>query len=226
MFKNIGKGVNDLLDDDYYYTQKLKIKTTNSSKLSWLTEGEMSLKNVSASMTTVRKGELLSLDKLRMKSDGKILLEASLQAHKALKLSMSVEDGRHESGKPLSSFGKLGCEFKMSPLMATAEVDIVNGPMVRSSMVLKINRQLTVGAEAGCNPHLDEKCQNPEILDVNVGLSYKGPQWNLSVKALDKFATMQILYLHLVSPQLVVGSKLDYRLKGNTQKFIIGSRFK
>jgi hypothetical protein len=55
MFKNIGKGVNNLLDDDYYYTQKLNIKTTNSSKLTWLTEGELSLKSASASMTTVRK---------------------------------------------------------------------------------------------------------------------------------------------------------------------------
>lgn len=215
-----------MFEEDYFYTQKLSVKTTNQSELVWLTEGELSSKGgASAAVTASRKGSSLSLDKLRIKSDGRILVEASVASSATTKLTMSAEDGRQEPGKPLQSFGKLGFEMKSSKTNVVADIDVVNGPIFRSSMLHKYNSNVQLGGELVINTRFEEKDQNPEF-SSDFGISYNGPGWNISSKTLDNLGTLRLSYLHQISPKLELGSQLDYRIKGNSQKISIGSKFK
>lgn len=226
MFCDVGKGAKDLLEEDYFFTQRLKVGTTNQSKLSWITEGELSSKGSSALISASRKGANISLDNFRIKSDGRLLVEGSIKQSETLKLTMSAEDGRQEPGKMLQSSGKLGCEFTSPALSGKAEVDIVNGPTFRSSFLYNHNSSLSVGSEIAVNTRAEEKDQFPEIALINVGLSCKGPDWNLSAKTMDTFGALRISYLHDVSPVLSVCSRLDYRLKGNSQKVAFGTSYR
>jgi Eukaryotic porin len=215
----------DLLEEDYFYSQRLKIQTKNASDLLWVTEGELSSKGATASISASRKGSTLSLDKFRVKSDGRVLIEASLITSKASKFTMKAEDGRQEPGKPLQSFGKLGCEFKMPSTYATADIDVVNGPIFKSSIVYNFSPSISFGGGTVVNTHLEEKNQSPELTDFSMAASYKGPDWNLTGKTLDSFGLLRLSYLHSVSPKLTVGSQLDYRIKGNSQKLSVGAKY-
>lgn len=229
MFKDIGSGARELLEDDYFYSQRLRIKTTNASEMSWLTEGELSTKGASAAITATRKGSTLSLDKLRVKSDGRILVEASLLTSNTTKLTMSAEDGRQEPGKPLQSFGKLGCEFKIPGTLyggtISSDIDVVNGPIFRSSGLYNYSKAMKLGGEIVVNTRLEEKDSSPELADVNVGISYDGPGWNLTGKTMDSLGTFRLSYTHDVSNKLTMASQLDYRIKGSSQKLSVGSRY-
>lgn len=225
MFNDIGKGVKDLFEDDYFHTQRLKIKTTNESQLCWLTEGELSSKGANASISASRKGSNLSLDRLTVKSDGRVFFEASFQTSEITKFTVSGEDGRQEAGKPLQGFGKLGCELRTSSVSGAADIDVVNGPVFRSNFVYNY-QQLSAGAEVAINSRLEEKDIGPEISDINIGLNYAGPGWNLSAKTLDSFGALRISYLHTLSSALAIGSRLDYRLKGNSQKISVGTNYR
>jgi Eukaryotic porin len=226
MFCDIGKGVKDLLDDDYFYVQRLKISTTNESKLSWLTEGELSSKGSFASISASLKSPNLSLDNFRIKSDGRIHVEASLQTNESTKFTICAEDGRQEPGKLLHSNGKIGCEFRSPAISGKADLDIVNGPTFRSSLLYNFTDKFNFGSEIAVNTRLEEKDLSPEISDVNIGMSYKGTDWNLSAKTHDTLGTLRVSYLHSVSPKLHVCSRLDYRLKSNSQKIFVGSSYR
>jgi hypothetical protein len=213
------------LEDDYFFNPRLKIKTTNASQLTWVTEGELNSKGASASISAIKKGPTLSLDKLRVKSDGRVLAEASLKTNQYTKFTVSAEDGRQEPGKPLQSFGKLGYELATSRLFVTGDVDVVNGPIVRTSMNYNYSSSVSAGGEVLVNTHFEEKGQSPQIADVNAGIAYKGPDWSLTARTFELFGNLRVYYLHNVSPKLTVGSQLDYRLKSNSQKFSIGGRY-
>ena len=203
----------------------MKIKTKNESDLLWVTEGELSSKGAMASVSASKQGTTLSLDKFRVKSDGRVLIEASLLTSKASKFTMKAEDGRQEPGKPLQSFGKLGCELKTSSAYATADIDVVNGPIFRSSVVYNYNSSLSLGGGAVVNTHLEERDQSAELTDISMAVSYKGPDWNLTTKTLNSFGLLRLSYYHNVSPKLTVGSQLDYRIKGNSQKLSLGANY-
>ena len=225
MFSDIGKAGKDLLEDDYFYTQRLKIKTTNESKLSWLTDGELSSKGVNASISASRLGSNMSLDKFRVNNDGRVLFEASLHTNDVARFRVSGEDGRQEPGKPLLGFGKLGFELRTPSVSGTADIDVVNGPIVRSSLVYSY-KSLSIGAEAAVNTRLEEKDTAPELTEMNVGVAYRGPDWNLSARSLDSFGALRMTYMHSISPGHAVSSKLNYRLKGNGQKLSVGTSYR
>ena len=186
-FKDIGSVSKDLLEENYFFSQRLRIKTTNESELSFTTEGELlSTKGANASITATRKGTTLSLDKLRVRSDGRVLVEASLFPNPSgnTRFTVCAEDGRQEPGKPLHSVGKLGCEFKIPGAIhggtISSDIDVVNGPIMRSSVLYNYSKTTKVGGEIVVNTRLEEKDPTPELSDINLGVSYDGPGWNLT----------------------------------------------
>jgi hypothetical protein len=114
-------------------------------------------------ITAKRLGNILSLDKLRVKSDGRLLAEVSLKTSSLSKFTMSAEDGRQEPGKPIQSFGKLGIEFTLPNISIDADVDVVNGPLLRTSALYKYGRY-KFGGEALVNSHIEDSDQPPEII--------------------------------------------------------------
>jgi hypothetical protein len=67
-YRDLAKEVKDLLEDNYFYDQKLVVKTTNATGLKWCAEGRMSPKGTAGNMTASLSNPTgLSLENLRMK---------------------------------------------------------------------------------------------------------------------------------------------------------------
>ena len=223
MFKDIGKEVERLLDDDYSYGPKLEITTRNKSNVVIIGDGEVINGKVNSSIVASYIGNNFTLDKLRVKSDGRILMEAALRTSNLSKFTVSAEDGRQEPGKPLQSFGKLGCEIVLPKVSLTADVDVINGPLIRTSSLYKYNDNISFGGEAIINSHLEEGLY-PELSNFNVGFTYRGPDWTIATKTNDLLSSIRVSYLHKMSPKLVAASRLDYSLKSNYQKLTFGGK--
>jgi hypothetical protein len=150
------------------------------------------------------------LDKLQIKTDGRVLAEGSLKVDDSIRFTVSAEDGRQEPGKPLHSHGKVGVEFMNELVSATAEVDIVNGPTLKASTLFGW-RGGFVGAELNYNTHMEDREQKPEITDYNVGMGYKTREWEATVGSTEKFGVFGISYMQRVTPELDVGAMFKYK---------------
>lgn len=158
-------------------------------------------------------------------TDGRILLEASYHVHDKVKLLVSAEDGRQEPGKPLHSFGKIGIEYEVPAVAVTADVDVVNGPTIRTS-VLGRRKALNAGIDLQYNSHLEDKDLAPELVDFNFGLSYKGKDWSAFAKTTELMSSVRGGYLHKVNEKVTAAALFDYRLKTNYQKISIGTSWR
>jgi hypothetical protein len=194
--------------------------------LKWCAEGRMSNKGTAGNMTASLPNPTgLSLENLRMKTDGRILAEASVQVNEAVKLLVSAEDGRQEPGKPLHSFGKIGVEYSHPMLGVTTDVDVVNGPTLRASALLR-RYAMRLGCEVQYNSHLEDKELSPEVVDFNFGISYKGKDWSAFAKTTELLSSIRGGYLHKVSDKVSAAASFDYRLKTNYQKLTVGSSWR
>lgn len=216
----------DLLEEDFFFSQKFQFKAKNQSDFVVTGEADFGSRGPMANLSLFRKGSILSLDKLRIKSDGRILAEASLKTSDISTFTVSAEDGRQEPGKPLQSFGKLGVEIRSPTIMAQADVDVVNGPLLKGSFVYSLFKNLSFGAETLVNTHLEERNSYPELTDLNFGVAYSGPNWNLAARTTDTIGTMRFGYLQSISQRLTVGALLIYRLKANAQKLVFGAEYR
>lgn len=218
----------ELFEDDYFYVKKVQVKSKNESEIEVVTEGELSAKGPQAALTLSRKAAPLSLEKFRVKSDGRVLAEASLTTSSYSKFTMCAEDGRQEPGKPLQSFGKLGCEILLpSPKLGViGDVDVVNGPLCRLGVLWSVSKNFSLGVETLLNTHLEDKEQSPELVDMNIGMEYRGPDWLFSGRSYDSLSTLKLSYLHTLSSNIKIGTQIDYRLKGNSQKMLLAGEYK
>ena len=140
------------------------------------------------------------------------------------KLTITAEDGRQEPGKSLQSLAKIGCELITKSFHCDAGIDVVNGPLLQSSVLYQYgNWQL--GSELFINSHLEDKDQSPAVSDVNVGLAYQGPGWSLVARTTDVLDNLRVSYLHHVTKSLSFATLIDYRLKLNSQKISMGTKY-
>ena len=227
-YKDIGKSSKELFEDDYFLIKKFQVKTTNNSKIEVTTEGELLPKGANASLSIARKVFPLSLDKLKIKSNGRIQLDGSLKTNEYSKFFISVEDGRQEPGKPYQSFGKFGYELNhpSSKFGLISDIDLSNGPLLKTSIAYKLNPEILIGTECLLSSRFDDKSRGTryELTDANIGVSYKGPEWIVSAKTSDLMRAVRLAYLHVVTPLVTIGTIIDYKFKLNSQKMALASQ--
>lgn len=215
----------DLFEDDYFSGQRLKFQAKNESDITVSGEAELGQQKVPLTVLTIKRpGILLSLDKLRMKSDGRLLAEVSLKTSDYFKLTMSAEDGRQEPGRPIQSFGKVGVELTFPKLNLDADLDVVNGPLLRTSALYN-HGNYKVGGETLINTNIEFADQSPEMTDFNVGFAYIGKRWTLVGRTTNLLSNMRLSYLHDISPKLLLAAQVDYHLKSNSQKIAVGTNY-
>lgn len=247
-FSTIGIERNEFFDFGYFQTKRVLLNIKNKSGVVFNHQSELLPKgHMFGSITVSYKPENASvaLDRFGVKSDGRIILDAAMKLNQNLKLTVSAEDSRQEPGKPLHSFGKLGFEYKNNktsvlPFVFANDVDVVNGPILRSSFVASIQNVLKFGVQGVINMHMDDKLltnnlsnidsafnsSTPEIVDLSLTSAYKGDGWLASLKTRDYMKFMRVCYIQNISPTLDVGAQIDYGLKVNTQKFHVGAKLK
>lgn len=152
-------------------------------------------------------------------------MEASYRVHDSVKLLVSAEDGRQEPGKPLHSFGKVGVEYSVPNIAVSTDVDIVNGPTIRSTVLARRNA-FKGGFDLQYNSHLEDRELSPELVDFNVGLSYTGSDWSAFAKTVELMSSIRGGYLHKVNENVSAAAMFDYRLKTNYQKISLGTSWR
>ena len=160
-----------------------------------------------------------------------------MQLAPSWKLTVSAEDSRQEPGKPLHSFGKLGIIYKDPMITFSSNVDVVNGPKLQAALIGRYGL-LTIGTQATCNAHFDDKtvgnlsgtaglaAGSPEIVDLSLNGSLCGTGWLACFKTIDYMKLARLAYIQRINPSLSVGAQVDYGIKVNTQKFLIGTKLK
>lgn len=73
----------------------------------------------------------------------------------------------------LHSFGRLGIEYRNPMVAFASDVDIVNGPVLRSSLVGSYN-SLRVGVTGVVNAHLDDKFVRNNLMSKSASLGGGG----------------------------------------------------
>ena len=226
LFKEIGSIIKELLEENFFVSQVVKLKTKTESGVEWRSEGEITEKGIQGNLGVRYQSPIgLSLENLSIRADGRYIADGILKVSDNLKFTMSTEDGRQEPGKPLYSSGKLGFEYINSNIGLSADVDIVNGPIIRCSALYRY-LQYHVGSETVLNSHFEDKGVSPDIIGLNIGALYRGNDWESFIRATDILSCLQCGYVHHVSPNIDVCGQLDYRLKSNAQKIVVGSRLK
>lgn len=227
LFKDLGKPIKDFINDDFLVSQSLRVKTKSQSGIEWTTESEiLPERSVFAKINASYQGNNgISLDKLRVTSDGRVQAEATMQYSEYLKLKVSAEDGRQEPGRPLHSLGKLGFEYNISKMSVAGDLDVVNGPTLYGSAILDYYRA-KFGIETSWNSHLEDRGVNPELLGVNLGLVYRGNDWKGCIKTADLVGKLNVSYVHHVSNVLDISGLVCYGLRTNYQKLIFTAKYK
>lgn len=154
-----------------------------------------------------------------------MLAEASYKLSAPLKFTLSVEDGRQEPGKPLHSFGRIGAQYASSTLAVDADVDVVNGPTFRTSALLRKYSAL-LGFDLQYNTHFEDKSTTPEVLDCNFGVGFEGQGWRFIAKTMEMLSSLRVGYFHKVNSDFTAAFMVDYRLKTNYQKIMLGSKWR
>jgi len=231
-FALIGKERAEFFDDGYFISKKLFLRTKNSAGVEITADSEIMQKGIFGTIAASYKTPSVSLDRFAVKSDGRISLEAAMALNPFFKVTVAAEDSRQEPGKPLHSYGKVGFEYRNPMIQVASDVDIVNGPVLKSSVIGNY-KSLRVGTQAICNTHLEGRLNNnssaasnaspfPELVDLSFAAAYRGTGWNAAIRTRDFLRSLRVSYIQTISPQLEVGAQVDYGLKHNTQKFNIG----
>lgn len=153
------------------------------------------------------------------------MAEASYRLTAPMKFTVSVEDGRQEPGKPLHSFGRIGAQYTTPSLAVDADVDVVNGPTIRTSALLR-KYSVLLGFDLQYNTHFEDKSMTPEVLDVNIGLGYEGRGWHFAAKTMEMLSSLRVGYFHKVNQDVTAGFMVDYRLRTNYQKIVLGAKWR
>lgn len=229
---SLTKAAADLFEEGYLGGQSLRVKTVNDVGLEVLVEGELTPRgaqgSISASTKTPRA--LFNLDKLRLKTDGRLAGDASYilsnDPEVDSRLYVAFEDGRQEPGKPLKSFGKAGSKLKSRSFDLDASIDVVNGPTLRAAALYQnAKSNLSFGVEAQVNTHWEEKQSmsvGSELEDLNMAVAYTTPQWSLSGRTTERARSITLAYLHHIAPNFLVGSQLHYGLDSPVQTLKLG----
>ena len=174
----------------------------------------------------VREPMGLTLQNLRLGSDGRVSLDASLNLNEALTFKFLAEDGRYEPGKVNNSYGQVGVELRDGPVQGSFLTDLVNGPLILAQGVCGLGGGLSAGASMLLNTKLDAgyDTSGASVLDAGVAAKYTAADWSSTVRSTGLFSGIHAAYEHRVNPFTQVGTSVEYSLVTSAQTIAVGTR--
>ena len=224
LFKDIDKSILKILDEDYNTNHNVRVNTTNSSGGTFTALGEIGAGGMESSIDVKTETPLegIVLEKLNFKSDGKISVEAGYKVNNSFRFNFVAEDGRHEPGLPLNSFGKVGVEYLSNNMHSTFDVDVINGPLVFISSLFQLNNNISVGGSMQFNTRLETGGGPPNIVDLAIGASVKQKDWQAGVRTTKNLNYLRGSYLHNLSRATKIATSIDMNLRENHQNITVG----
>lgn len=220
-FGDFSKAANDLINNDYCFDRKFKVKTRTENGYEISSEG--SLKGSSNAVAGKLTAKIpfqngITINKLGVTHDGRFIADASFRnVIKGLSLSTLVEDG----GKK-APIGELGATFKNELFTAKLKVDAMNGPTIKDSVTMRHDK-FVVGAEVKYDTGLDKKGSSGGLKDYSAGVSLIENDLIVSAKALKKLSEYELSFHHQMNSDLQVGAVFK---KAKAQTLTFGGLYK
>lgn len=229
MFKygDLLKAGSDLLGDRYCFDRKAVLKTKTANGVTFKSEATLG-DSVSAKLDTKFKRDNLSLDKLAIGSDGKLVGELSLSGlADGLDVTFKAQDGPTTSD--IKTFGKLGAEYSNDQVFVVADVDLIKGPTVTASAAFKYDSFVVGGCGTFNTGAMDKSGSG--LGDYGVGLGYVGDGFRVAARTAGKepLSNVEVGVYHEVDADTSVAVGLTYPLpkaKGGAVKFEAGGEVK
>jgi len=178
VFKDIDKCVKDLFNDDFDYTNALKVKTSAPYGVSLTTTTDIScgaVKALGGKISTKWAHESgFAVDKFDLKSNGGVAIETSLTGvAPGLKFEFKGDDNNKAD---------LSATYKHELVTATAEVDVAEFSSLKTSFVGG-NSKFTAGAGVGLC--LGDKF---DVASLDVAATYKLDKMFTGLSVTEKFS--------------------------------------
>jgi hypothetical protein len=130
---------------------------------------------------------------------------------------VKAEESRQgHMGRP-TSYGQLALEYDNRGVLASCNVDVVNGPTVGLAAVVNLMGGLRLGAAAALNTQLDENDRPPEVVEHALGMQFRGQGWEASLATLNKFHSVEASFMQCLGDRGKVGAILTQRLLGRSR---------
>lgn len=193
-------------------------------------KSEATLKDgsVSGKLDGKFKRDNLSVDKLSIGSDGKIVGELTLGGlTDGLDVTFKAQDGPTTS--TVKTFGKLGLEYSNDQAFVVADVDLIKGPTVEASALFKYDA-FVVGGTGVFNTGAMDK-SGSGLGNYGVGVGYIGDGFRVAARTAGKvpLSDIELGVFHEVNSDTSVAVGLTYpRAKDSAEgvKFEAGGEVK
>lgn len=223
LFKDLAKTAQDVLNDDYDYSRKLKVKSKASNGVTFTTEGQLNAnKSIIAKVAGgfTHSGSSVVFKKLQVTTQGRLVTEAELPnvLTKGLNLTFKLEDGSVAKNSSAKQVGVLGAEYKQDKFSFNTEADFVSNSVKAAGAFVQDN--FVVGGQVAFN------VEKSALTEHNVGVSYVGGDFATTLVTKKNFGALQASFHHKVSKDTTYAAVLDYDLKSAANTLNVGGRFK
>lgn len=219
-FGDFSKNASDLLNNDYSFDRKFKLKTKTQNGFELTSEGSMKSSSNAVGGKLTSKFTLpngITINKLGVTHLGRFFADASYSnVIEGLSLSTLVEDG----GKA-PPVGEVGLTYKHNLFTWTTKVDALNGPTVKESLSAHYENFL-VGGEFKYNTGFDNNSQG-SLKDYNLGVAYKDNDFTVSAVTKNKLSEFQVGVHHNLDKNVQVGAVYDH---GKAKCLTFGGKYK
>mmetsp|Transcript_16042 Transcript_16042/g.18151 ORF Transcript_16042/g.18151 Transcript_16042/m.18151 type:complete len:279 (+) Transcript_16042:201-1037(+) len=224
-FKDISKSANDLMNNDYCFDRKFKLKSKTTNGVELTSELSMKPKGVSAKLTSkFSPFEGISVDKLSVTTAGRFITEASLKnAMDGVSLKVKAEDGAS-----MAPAGELCLDYKADNAIVNLSVDVVEGPTLKGASAFSYEG-FVFGGELKYNTAFDNKDAKASLEDYNAAVAYKGADYTASLSTKKKASQYNVAVHHKVSKGVEVATTYAHSSKlltiGGIYKFDDATKF-
>lgn len=208
-FKDISKAANDLLNNDYCFDRKFKLKTKTVSGVDLTTEGQLKPKSVGGKLTAKFKPfQGITVDKLSVTTEGRFITEATLHdAMEGMSLTVKAQDGADKAPA-----GELCVNYKANNFVLDGSVEVVDGPTLYGAACF-LYEGFVLGGELKYNTLFDDKDGKSSLEDYNGALAYKGPDYTASISTKKKASEFHIGVHHAVSKDVEIATTYAHASK-------------
>lgn len=217
-YSDISKSASDVLNNDYCFDKKLKLKTKTNNGVGLTVENVMGSKGVAGKLSSkFRPFSGIEVSKLGVKTCGRVFLEATLEnAIKGTDITINAEDG---AGK--SPSGSLSVDYLADSFKLNTSLDFVKGPTISAAGTFATNGFI-LGGQVKYNTEFDDSESGAKVEDYNGALSYVASDFTASLSTSKKASVYGVSIHHNVSRSTQVATQFDFNSKDAGKVLTVG----
>jgi len=221
-FKDLSKSTNDLLNNDYNFDRKFKLKTKTANGVEFTTEGSLIPNKATSGKLSAKfkPFEGISVVKLCVTTQGRFQVEATLEnAFEGASFTVAAEDGANKAPQ-----GNVSMKYGSDSFTFNSSVDIVDGPTLYGAGSFGYEG-FVLGGEMKYNTQFDDKDAAPSLKDYNAGLAYKGPDYIVSLTTKKKVSEYNLGVHHKVNSDVEVASNFTLNPSSGNKLLTLGGTY-